>query len=302
MWSMGANNWIKYGWGKEMTTNRRNDGLIVDVSNGELPIKKMLPIDAACDAVKQITEEYPGPYTLMCSGGIDSQAMIYAWHKANVPFSIVSFKYVSNNIVFNDYDLAQLTEFTDKLGLPVEFKTLDLISFLENELPEVAVAMDCDSPQINALIQVAQTVTEGTTIFSGNFICGNLIGFNYTILGLHRYAIKQNVSCVPFFFVHTPELAYSLTPYNTDLENYGNNYLAAGFPIIKQAQKYNGFEKVKDFYDSYSKEIPLPLRMNAMNKPSRRIFDILFRYPYSGVAESLPPLLLTKEKNDQIYN
>ena len=293
MWVMGSDNWIKYGWGDELSSDwTPNIPLVIDCTSFDTTNLTNDAITAATEAVIEITKTYPGPYTLMCSGGIDSQSMIWSWHKAGVDFNIVSVRYISDGIFFNDYDLVQLDEFCTKYGFTIQYKDFDLINFLEVDLPDVAIKYDCDSPQISTHIQMSRMIDTGTVLYSGNFLqpIGILLG--YTLLGLHRYAESNPVpiKVIPYFFLHTAKLAHAFL--NTWHDLYTPNaanmpekvYKAAGFPVISQNGKFNGFEKIKKYYDNdkYRERVKPIDRLRFATKNSKRTFDLLFRYPYEG--------------------
>jgi len=43
--------------------------------------------------IQKIIKNYPPPYTLLLSGGIDSQAMLQCWINANAPFKAITIKF-----------------------------------------------------------------------------------------------------------------------------------------------------------------------------------------------------------------
>lgn len=240
-------------------------------------------IYASIDAVNKIVEEYPPPYRLLVSGGIDSQAMLYAWKLSNQPYQAVSFVY---NDFMNEHDLVTLREFSNKENITVDYIPFDYFSFLANEYDHFANKYLCSSPQITAYIKFTQML-EGTCIFSGNFLLYDSAVLTYAMLGLYRYSLtEEGKNTVPYFFLHTPELAYSMR--NHDIlkphtyEHRVNLYKQAHFPIIAQEQKYSGFEKYKEYYDKHHREVykNKEIRMKYAIKPSQRIFDWIFRYPY----------------------
>ena len=57
-----------------------------------------------------------------------------------------------------------------------------------------------------------------------------------------------------------------------------NRFKQAGFPVIPQQNKFSGFEKIKDYYDKVPNLVTLKDRLQYANKPSKRAFDIAFRY------------------------
>jgi hypothetical protein len=288
MWQLGSDDWISYGWGPDLRSERYpinsgNNYLTVDFSKYKLPTAKISPIIAAVDAVNDIVANYPGPYTLMCSGGVDSQSMIWCWILSGIPFNIVSIRYISNSECFNDYDLDELRQFAEVNNLEVTYIDFDVINFLENDLQDISKNYDCDSPQFCTHIKMSECVQDGTIMFSGNYIHGQF-GLSYTMLGLHRYAIASRTTSrniIPAFFLHNPSLAFSFTYNNNYCSSYipKDIFLAAGFPIIPPPEKYNGFEKIKEYYDQYNDRVTSRTRLLYSSQPSRRVFDLLFRYP-----------------------
>lgn len=232
----------------------------------------------------------------MCSGGTDSQAMIYAWLKSGIPFNIISIKYTSNGTWWNQHDLSTLEEFTNLNKLNVEFKEFDIIHFLENELEYISKIYECPSPQISTHIKMTDLVPEGTIIFSGNFIENEkYASLTPALLGLHKFSLykkRKNINVIPFFFLEYPELAYAF--HGNRLKNA--KYLENGFQIIPQPEKFTGFEKLKNFYDKYSERITEKDRLKFSGKRSNRVFDLLFRYPYEGPENYKIIQLTYKEK------
>lgn len=289
MWKFGHNNWIKYGWGEEhsMTPKNPRVSLHIDFSECTRQLVLMTPIESAIDAVNKIISSYPAPYTLMCSGGVDSQAMIYAWCQSGAPFEIISVRYVSDGVFFNEYDLVCLGEVVKQHNVAINYKDIDVISFLENELQLVAATIDCSSPQICTHARFTDFVGSGTVIYSGNTL--NLGGamLSYPLLGLHRHSLltsSETKRIIPFFFLHTPDLAYSLVD-NMISGKMGSRYEGGGFEIIQPIRKYNGFEQLKEYYDKYSDRVTPFHKLRFANKPSNRVFDLLFRYPYHSLGK-----------------
>lgn len=251
------------------------------------------PLQAAIEAVNNIVENYPPPYNLLASGGIDSQAMIYAWKKSNHPFNVYSFRY---NETYNIHDIQTLPLFCEQEHIPYTIIDFDYFKFLEEEYDSIAKKYQCSSPQISMYIKMSSFFEEGTCIYSGNFLDHVGATLSYAVLGLHRFSkTPEGKNTIPYFFLHTPELAYSINQYGinhpstntsspvrrSSYDNKVNKYRAAGFPIIVQEQQLNGFEKFKEYYDSpeYTTR-DVMTRMKWREKPSHRNFDWLFRYPY----------------------
>lgn len=249
-----------------------------------------LPFQAAVNAVHKIAEEYPQPYTLMASGGVDSQAMIYAWLHSGIPFTVVSVLYLDEQgNYFNEGDLAQLKEYAARHDFEVKYLEFQLLDFVENELEDYVTAYQCTSPQICTHMKMSEMIPEGTVLFSGNNFY-NTPFLNYTIMGLHRYTVNTGRPIIPFFLIHDPELVGSWQKFNCSLDlnhvddNYDQKcfmYRMGGFDIIQQEHKQTGFERVKDFYDTKPELITKRDRLEFSHFPSKRIFDVRYRYYFT---------------------
>lgn len=252
------------------------------------------PLAAAIEAVNDIVANYPPPYNLLASGGMDSQAMIYAWKKSNHPFNVYTFRY---NETYNLHDIETLPLFCEQENIDYSIIDFDYFKFLEEEYDAIANRYECSSPQIAMHIKMASFFDEGTCIYSGNFLSRNGAQLTYAILAVQRYSeTPEGKNVIPYFFLHTPELAYSFNyaydtnkyakPDSSDLEQFGamakcGAYRAFGFPVIPQKGKFTGFEKFKEHYDSHDYVLKDPkTKLKWQYKASRRPFDWLFRYPY----------------------
>ena len=306
MMQLGAEDWIKYGWGLELLDKyTKGDQLYIDLTGAEVAgHKSQTPMLSGIEAVHRIVKNYPGPYTLMCSGGVDSQAMIWTWHLAGVPFEIVSVRYISDGIFFNEYDLVALSDFSRRNGFTIHFKDFDLVPFLETGLAGVSSMNDCSSPHFCTYIKMSEMVETGTVLFSGNYFdwADDNAYMSYSALGMQRYAARArstNRALIPFFMMHDPEFAMAFTPLIRSINIPKEEvYTAAGIPIIRPEKKFNGFEKIKEHYDKYTERVRPRDKLLYANKASRRVFDMLFRYPYEGpdpCKDSAHLNILTKE-------
>lgn len=277
--------WVKTGWGYNLDqTPRDNQSFIMDFSAAQFTGAH--PLIAAKNAIHRIMKNYPPPYTLMCSGGTDSQAMAYAWLNFGENFQVVSFKY---NTDMNEHDICVLQEFSQIHNFSVKYLDIDVIKFLESSeyINDYAIKYQIASPQICTYIKMSEQITEGTVIFSGNFLNFGNACLNYTIYGLHRYAKQTNRSLIGFFFQHDPELSVSFIPWLTkNGVNFTKDeiYIANGFPVISR-QKYSGFEKIKEYYDKFPNLITFRDRLEFGNQISKRIFDLHFRYKLRRVIK-----------------
>jgi hypothetical protein len=144
---------------------------------------------------------------------------------------------------------------------------------------------------------------DGMSVMSGNFLNKATCSLNWTLLALQRYA-NESGKLIPFFFCENPSIAYSFfyQPFQP-LHDGGytskvDAYQAAGFPVIKQETKFTGFEKIKESFDEV--EIPAPIKFKWRMKPSKRPFDILYRYELSNhikeYSEAVYPVYSVKYK------
>lgn len=284
--------WFKHHWASEPNSNLRFNGLVIDLTGGE---RKQFPdtLNCAVDAVHEIVRRYPPPYVLYASGGIDSQAMIYAWYKSGVDFQVVTVSYNNN---MNYHDIQYLFKYCSRLGIEVEICDFDAINFIKSpELITYAREYDCSSPQILTHIKMIES-QPGTIIMSGNTFNGKNIGLNYTLLALDRYRIKTKSNLEPFFLASTPSItflnSYCKTRYQFDIsrnnpiadEGFLQNWYAQkthiynsmGAQVIPQKSRYTGFEKIKEIFDTLP--VPINLKYKYRNKPSKRPFDVFYRY------------------------
>ena len=298
------------------------------------------PLEAAIKTVDYIANNYPSPYILYLSGGVDSQAMLYAWHKSGVPFVTHSAKF---NHDLNNHDLQTIEAFSNKLDIKINFVPFDLFSFLDTEHEHYAKTYLTGSPQFTSFMKIVSMQEEGTAIMSGEFLIPNL---NYDLIknypnikitsykssidrnamGLFHFAYKNKCNFVPWFFLETEMLAHSFYKKFNDVTakkfheivklmdtGYGHYlykvalYQDQGFPIIPQENpikgKFNGFEKVKEYYDQqfiikkteltsdelheFESEYKRLLQMRTSKQLSRRYFDVKYRNKYEVAISSL---------------
>lgn len=249
---------------------------------------KISALDAAHYTIEKIKENHPPPYTLYLSGGVDSQAMLWAWHSSGSKFDTFSAVY---NDILNDYDLEELRAFSIKFNININYHNFDLLNFLEQEHETFARKYLSGSPQITTHIKLASLTKEGTVLFSGNFMNRSGSGLTENHAALFRYGRIENRSIIPWFFLETKELAYGFQQYRfknwkekfaTEYDYKCYLYSVGGFPIIPQKQKYTGFEKVKDYIDNNPPRSPDKTHFfnRTTKQSSKRLFDVLYRNKY----------------------
>lgn len=268
-----------------------------NVWNFEVQNLNRLPLYTAAKlAIESIIDSYPSPYNLMVSGGVDSQAMLYLWNKFGKNFKPISIVY---NTDYNLFDILDKKVIKYQHDFDIEYMNFDILSFFKGEVHEYAIEYKCSSPCINAHIKMSENI-EGTVIFSGDFIGNTNLPLSNAILGLYRASLTRK-NLIPFFFLHTPELAYSLQHHidiqkiledKKNIQVYNRKtllYTRNGLLVIPQPSKGTGFEKIKDYYDeNFSDLVPKIDRIRFATRHSKRTFDLLLRYPYELKFDTEP--------------
>lgn len=244
-------------------------------------------LSAAHLTIFDIVKKYPQPYTLYLSGGVDSQAMLYAWHTSGVKFSTFTAVY---NHDLNKHDLLPLEAFSKLHQIEIDYKKFDLFNFLETEHDYYANTYFCGSPQITTFMKLASLTKKGTAIMSGNFIRLKVGIPDSNNAGLFHYNKLANKNFIPWFFLESMDLAhgFAINDYALDISDpYYHKvalYQSHGFPVLPQQEKQNGFEKVKEWYDENA-EVNLTVQDRLTRKvgqTSNRNFDILYRNKYEA--------------------
>ena len=262
------------------------------------------PKQAAIQSAVKIQEEFPEPFRLLCTGGLDSQAMIECWVQASKitgkKFSVHSFLY---NEASNDYDLVNLEEICIRDKIPRYVHDFDLMEFIESgECHEYQLKWLTHSPQMAAHIKMFEYFDTGTVLMSGNFATDFEMGLTANHYSEYKYAREFNShnhtkKVIPFFLTHDQEVGSSSIEFFRDrtitLDMYPQvrdlipekigyrtkllKYFSLGFDLIPHARTYSGFEKFKDYFERFYTTTPIQ-RLKAYHKGSTRALDILHRY------------------------
>ena len=245
--------------------------------------------------IDKIVASYPPPYTLMCSGGADSQVMIWAWELSGHAYNAVHVTYDD----YNKFDTDTLDEFTKKYEIPYKKINFDVINFLENDLDTYARKYQCASPHICTYMAMSELIPAGTKIFSGNLVYVSArLPLNNTIFGLQRYTTISKNSIIPFFLLQDDDVTSAAAKLYNSLDTSGipliqeNNgrdtgyavkvlmYTTAGIPIVSQEDHFTGFDRIKDYYDQFQNRVSFKERLRYSIYGSKRVFDHLFRHKY----------------------
>lgn len=244
-------------------------------------------LESAEIAINYILETYPKPYHIMVSGGIDSQAMMYAWKLFGKNFIPT---YVTYNINLNNHDLITLFEFSKNHKIDLNTYDFDVFGFYNSEYKEYVYKYRCPSPHLTVYLAMTKDLP-GTVILTGNFL-GNPSSIPFNQIGLHNGASTRVM--IPFFFWSHPNLAYS-SIINRKKNNYFETtrtllydyrvkeYIQMGFPVISQGTtKYTGFEQIKEIYnEKYKPANPALTKLKYYATRRNYIpYEEMLRYPY----------------------
>lgn len=292
--------WIKFGWGRNFfPTFDQNLKLHLDISKIKYSNNQLLEISKK--TIARIKTLYPPPYYLMVSGGIDSQALLWCWLNSGEHFTPVSVRYTGATEykeILNQHDLDELITFEETNNIKISYINFDIINFLENDLESYAMNYQCTSPQLCTHMRISELVSEGTVIFSGNFMRD--VFYTYTILGIKRYVDITKRNVIPFFFLYDEDIAGVRTTidYGRSYKGKIDFYKDLGVPIIPQSNKLTGFEVLKDYYDTRTDlVVTAKERLKYARKDSKRKFDILFRYRLSDKIKYQDQLVIINDNN-----
>jgi hypothetical protein len=250
--------------------------------------EKLSPMEAATKAAVKLGR---GQLTNICfSGGVDSQALLIAFREAGVPYRIVNFAYGRPSE--DNLTAAKVAvELEERMTiLPIQAREF----ITSPRLQELARRYDTISPQLLTYIHAVGSI-DGPAVMAGNFLTPSSNAINWTQAGLLRFAELDRPDYTPFFFLSTPELAYSFMggdfltthfdPSRDDIDarirfsSYAEKLVAlkrAGFSIIPQSTKLTGFEELKASFDGVKVNSVIKRRWSSA--PSARPFDLLYRY------------------------
>lgn len=258
---------------------------------GECREQPRTPFEEAVKAARQIHKDQSLPLSLCLSGGVDSECMLRAFVKAEVPFRTFIFRYRRQGRWqkdWNHHDTRNALELCRRFGIEpfcVEVQTLDY--FRSGQVFQDSQDYLCPSPQLCLHIHMLKKIP-GCPIFawnapnfesysapSGHQYGVGLPGFKY--FSYQRYFDRAQREGIPFFFLYTPELLYSflrLPTFQKLLKNKSAQgspqlkwdlYTEGGFTLENPRPKFTGFEQLRIYLDQQAKNFDQ--------------FNLLYRYP-----------------------
>lgn len=244
-------------------------------------------IDAALRASQVLGDKI----ALAFSGGIDSQAMIQCFMEAGIQFDLFILTFAND---MNSQDVEHAKIFAAKHNLILNAIEIDIISFLTRDSYLMGSEYKCTSPQFASHYVMFDKIREmGYTgiCCGGTAFAKSLEGWGPTLSAAQsnfvEYSYRHSFPVLGNFLGYDPYLCWTIalqTPMFSSSWKIGlepnNDYLGqqhlryaakvegyrnTGFNIIPQETKFNGFEKVKDYF--------------AMKYKDGWAFEKKFRYP-----------------------
>lgn len=273
------NNWLEYDLDMHSISTRR---LKVNLSDSFFDNLKF-DIDSLKEyriaAARHAAEKLGNNPALCLSGGIDSQSMVYAWLEAGLKFDVVSCVFDND---LNKHDVDTAIEFCKIHDINLKLIPVNVVQFLNRENLDYAVKYKSSSPQFNVHYKFFNILRDmgytgaccgGVALFKDEDKWGT--NFKYNIFNFMNYVEQSGFMVQGSFLSYYPELTWSigLLTKHVDLPRtgiYGNDlfdlfekerykakidgYTKAGFKIIPQLAAYTGFEEVKKYYESITKD------------------------------------------------
>lgn len=267
------------------------------------------------DAARRLAADMGSKPVLAISGGVDSQAMLQSFIEADVDVSIACLTFKNN---LNDHDVTFAEQVAAKHGLPLLKIELDVLRFLNKNLWDYAEKYECGSPQFachNWFFE--QLISRGFT----GIACG---GHAWRTSTAHqwywantsnrhnwfKFSRKNNFPCHGNFLASTWQMNFSLAvcadlQFDDFVHNPGTKesadvnskkqtaiypskvtaYTKFGFALLPQADKFTGFEKVKDY-------------VIAASGDDAWAFETRYRHP---IEQQWPPLSTVTLKIDDEF-
>lgn len=273
------NNWVEYNVNDVSLSTRK---LKVNLPNNffdELSFDKDSLRNYRTTAATLVSKSLGSRPALCLSGGVDSQAMVYSWLEAGLNFEVVALVF-DNGLNYHDVETAY--QFCKAYNLPIREIPLNVTQFLNRENVNYAIMYKSASPQFNVHYKLFNMLKDvgytgaccgGVAIFQDNGLWGN--NFRRNIFNFINYVDISGFPVQGSFLSYYPYLTWAIglltkpldIPIKKELgdhlfkqyedvryQNKVEGYTRAGLKIIPQKLAYTGFEKVKDFYESITKD------------------------------------------------
>jgi hypothetical protein len=244
------------------------------------------------------------PYVAL-SGGVDSQAACLLLKNAGRLFKAAIAVFGNN---FNKEDVLSAKNFCYKHKIEYVEIEIDVLSFLTSELVSYSTKYSCPSPQISVHLKFFELLIQifkPTCIIAGGnspYLCNGswTFGSSRSQSAWMNFKTINNCNIIGNFLGHSLEIALPVMLSSLDFNKLKDDYLdnarytskvegmlKLGLAITRQTQKFTGFEEIKTFFDTETKEYGY--------------FDKCFRRPlYANISELYSKLILTPDISDHL--
>jgi hypothetical protein len=266
-------------------------------------------------AAQRIAGSMGNRIALAVSGGADSQAMIQSFIEADVSIELTHLTFKNN---YNQHDTEFAVQTAKRFNLPINLIELDAFSFLHHQMEAYADRYQCSSPQFACHHwYYEQLIAQGYTgvVAGGDSWTPTEDGWDWSVTGprqswltfgqVNNWPIMGNFLGSSWQLNLALACCYSRRAWfrqSKDIDQVGRlsretirdryseklkSYARFGFNIEPQANKFTGFEKIKDYFTATTGD--------------HWAFEKRFRWPLLHKWKGLDPSLeLTDEFNSQL--
>lgn len=229
----------------------------------------------------RIIDQYPGKkFSILLSGGSESETMIRVYRQANIDFTAYIFRYEND---YNLYDVSYAVSAAESIGANYKVIDFNLRNFFETDAEKLSEIAQVDRPRALPQIKFIDYITDNSVILGGQGDTAwsrsdddyNKPGRWYDIysefeIGWDRYVKEINREVIMCWFRFTPELvlAHNSTEWARKLRTdqfYGKLGVRSTklqgykevFPEMLERRKKNGMELVDDLINEFERYLSI---------------------------------------------
>jgi hypothetical protein len=279
MFNYLKNNWMKWYYDTPGNWVRENNNQIFKVEYNCVRNVDATLRSSAITACESIRDTYPTEqFSLMFSGGSESEICVRSFVLAKIPFHVYIGRY-ENDI--NLYDVSYAVTFCESMGLPYTILDFKLQNFLENDAFKYSEYAQINESRLLPQLALCDLV-DGIPIMSGGEPVLSRIGSDYSTKGIWiieedenfwgwpKHFVRQNRVGIPDWCRWSPELYQAwinlpwfqklindeyygkLGAYSTKLDGYKQQY-----PELLPRIKKTGFEKINNLFEELNRHLLL---------------------------------------------
>lgn len=252
MYQYLENNWQRWYYDDDPTQIYRTSA--DQVFNVDFDLDPTPPDDLRTELVRachSVRDTYPNEkFSLMLSGGSESELMVRAFVEAKVPYDIYITR-LANDL--NIYDVSHAVILCENLGIPYKIIDFDHVKFFENEIFDYSKNAEMTYPSQLVVCAVVDKI-DGLPIAGNGDACIMRRPYPYdgrphmwcnveieADYGCAKYLLKQNRPAVTDFFRWNHRLLKSITK-----TTWWNDLLANKIygKLGKESSKIHGYREI----------------------------------------------------------